>query len=167
MCPSAVFLAPRACFLSGVTVLAPTYQEENLSNPSIAFPLRLRQGLLQKTDEREAYLMLLEIMARTPRGSWPGHSSFGFQEFFSEITKEGLPQESRTRIAEVVAKEINGVLADLGLARYRVDSLVLDPLEKDLLGGESARWAGHVMERRGVTLMLRENGSDRAAGFAL
>lgn len=147
--------------------MAPTYLSENLPNSSIAFPLRLRQGLLQKTDEREAYLTLLGVMARTPRGSWSGHSSFGFHEFFSEITKEGLSQESRTRIAERTAKEINAVLADLGLTRYRVDSLVLDPLESELQGGDRARWMGHAMERRGVTLMLRENGSDRTAGYAL
>lgn len=147
--------------------MARTYLAENLSNPSVAFPLRLRQGLLQKTDERDAYLTLLGIMARTPRGSWPGHPSFGFQEFFSEVTKEGLSQELRTRITEAVAKEINAVLADLGLTRYRVDSLAVDPLEKDLPGGDGMRWTGHTMERRGVTLMLRESGSDRAAGYAL
>ena len=143
-----------------------TSLEKNLSAPSIAFPLRLRQGQLQKADEREAYLMLLEIMARTPRGSWPGHSSFGFSEFFSEITKEGLSRELRTRIAETAAKEINAVLADLGLTRYRVDSLLPDPFERESPSGDG-RWMGHAMERRGVTLMLRENGSDRATGYAL
>jgi len=69
--------------------MAPTVPQENLSPPPIAFPLRLDGGLLQKTNEREAYLLLLGIMARTPRGSWAGHSSFGFHEFFSEITRQG------------------------------------------------------------------------------
>ena len=147
--------------------MAPAYFAENLSSPSIAFPLRLRQGLLQKTDEREAYLTLLGIMARTPRGSWAGHPTFGFHEFFSEVAREGLSEESRTRIAETTAKEINEVLADLGLTHYLVDSLLLEPLEKDARGGERMRWAGHVMERRGTTLMLRESNSDRAAGYAL
>jgi hypothetical protein len=145
--------------------LVPTYFVENLSTPSIAFPLRLSRGLLQKTDERDAYLMLLEIMARTPRGSWAGHSLFGFHDFFSEITKEGLTQESRTRIAQTTANEINMVLADMGLTRYRVDSLVPERAEKD--SGGHALWTGQALERRGVTLMLRENGSDRAAGYAL
>lgn len=145
--------------------MVPTYFAENLSTPSIAFPLRLSRGLLQKTDERDAYLMLLEIMARTPRGSWAGHSLFGFHDFFSEITKEGLTQESRTRIAQTTANEINMVLADMGLTRYRVDSLVPERAEKD--SGEHALWTGQALERRGVTLMLRENGSDRAAGYAL
>jgi len=144
--------------------LVPTYLAENLSNSSIAFPLRLQQGLLQKTDEREAYLMLLGIMARTPRGSWAGHPLFGFQEFFSGIIKEGLSQELRTRMAETTAGEINTVLSDLGLTRYRVDSLVLEPLEKNMQGAWRVE---QTTEGRGVTLMLRETGSDRATGYAL
>lgn len=147
--------------------MAPTYFAENLANPSIAFPLRLQQGLLRKTDEREAYLTLLGIMARTPRGSWTGHPAFGFHEFFSEVAKEDMLEESRLRIAERTAKEINAVLADLGLTHYLVDSLVLDPLEKDTQGGDRAPWTGYMMQKRGTTLMLRKSGSDRAAGYAL
>jgi hypothetical protein len=146
--------------------LIPTYLADNLSSPSIAFPLRLQQGLLQKTDERETYLMLLGIMARTPRGSWPGHPLFGFQEFFLEIARESLSEESRTRMAAATAEEINSVFADLGLTRYRVDSFVLDPLEKDTQP-HRAQWAGRAMGGRGATLMLRETGSDRATGYAL
>jgi hypothetical protein len=127
----------------------------------------MRQGLLQKTDEREAYLMLLGIMARTPRGSWAGHPAFGFREFFSEITKENLTQESRVRVAAVTVGEINAVLIDLGLTRYRVDSLVLDPLQMDMQGSDRARWMGHTIAERGVTLMLHEDSSDRATGYTL
>jgi hypothetical protein len=144
----------------------PTYIAEN-SNTSIAFPLRVRQGLLQKADEREAYLTILGIMARTPRGSWAGHPTFGFQEFFSEVTKEGLTLESRMRMTAITAEEINAVLIDLGLTRYRVDSLLLDPLQKDIQGLDRMQWVGHTIAERGVTLMLRESGSDRAAGYAL
>jgi hypothetical protein len=152
---------------SGAVTLIPTYLAEELSSASIAFPLRLRQGLLQKTVEREGYLMLLGIMARTPRGSWAGHPTFGFQEFFSEISKDGLSQELRMRMAEATAAEINTVLIDLDLTRYRVDSLVLDPLQKDTQEFDRTRWVGRLTEGRGVTLMLRENGSDRASGYAL
>ena len=146
--------------------MIPTYLADNLSNSSITFPLRLQQGLLQKTDEREIYLMLLAIMARTPRGSWAGHPFFGFQEFFPEITRESLTEESRTRMAAATVEEINSVLADLGLTRYRVDSFVLDPREKDTQTNRAQR-VEHTMEGRDVTLMLRETGSDRATGYAL
>jgi hypothetical protein len=147
--------------------LAPAYLADNLANPSIAFPLRLQQGLLQKTDEREAYLTLLGIMARTPRGSWAGHPAFGFHAFFSDVAQESLSEESRTRIAEKTAKEINSVLADLGLTHYLVDLLVLDPLERDTQGGDHTRWTRRMMQKRGTTLLLRESGSDRSAGYAL
>jgi hypothetical protein len=110
--------------------------------------------------------MLLEIMARTPRGSWAGHHLFGFREFFPEVSKKDLSQESRTLLSATTAKEINVVLADLGLTRYRVDSLIPERDEKDF-SGDRARWTGDGMERHGVTLMLRESGSDRAAGYAL
>jgi hypothetical protein len=147
--------------------LAPTYLAENLSNPSITFPLRLRQGLLQKTDERDAYLMMLGIMARTPRGSWPGHPLFGFQDFFPEITDENMSQESRTRMTETITGEINTVLADLGLTRYRVDSLTLEPLERVAQASNGVRPMGYKSEGRNVTLMLREAGSNRATGYVL
>jgi hypothetical protein len=127
----------------------------------------VHQGLLQKTDEREAYLMLLAIMARTPRGSWGGHPLFGFQEFFPAIAKEGLSEESCTRLAAATVDEVNTVLAHLNLTRYLVDSLVLDPLRSHTPQPDSVRWAGGATEERGVTLMLRETGSDRATGYAL
>ena len=146
--------------------MIPTYLADNFSNPSISFPLRLQQGLLRKTDEREAYLILLGIMAKTPRGSWGGHPSFGFQEFFPAITREGLSEESRTQLAAAAVKEINSVLTDLDLIRYNVDSLVLDPLDKNTQSSGS-KSTGRAMEVRGVTLMLREIGNERATGYAL
>src|SRR5258708_40211292 len=109
--------------------------------------------------------MLLGIMARTPRGSWAGHPLFGFQAFFPEITREGLSEESRKRMQVVTVEEINSVLLDLGLTRYRVDSLVLDPPQKDMQQTERTRWAGRAIEGQGATLMLRENGSDHAVGY--
>lgn len=147
--------------------MIPTYCADDLSNPSIAFPLRLQQGLLQKTDERETYLMLLGVMASTPRGSWSGHPFFGFQEFFPEIAKEGLSEESRARIAATTTEQINSVLLELGLTRYRVDSMVLDPLPKDRLQPDGGRGTGRPAEGRGVILMLRESGSDSTVGHAL
>jgi hypothetical protein len=122
-------------------------------------------GLLQKTDEREAYLALLGNMARTPRGSWAGHPSFGFHNFFSDSVKEGLSPESRARMAEVTAKEINAVLSDLGLARYRVASLALEPFERDTRG--NGHWMGHQIGSRGVILRLCESGSDLATEYPL
>lgn len=147
--------------------MIPTYRAGNLSKSSIAFPFRLRHGLLQKTDEREAFLMLIEIMARTPRGSWVGHPAFGFQEFFVETSKEGLSRESRNRIAEATVDEINSVLVDLEVKRYCVDSFIFDPIQKKVHVSDRMRLMGQSREGRGVTLMLRESGTDHAAGYAL
>ncbi len=147
--------------------MIPAYRADNLSSPSIAFPLRLRQGLLQKTDERETYLMLVGTMARTPRGTWAGHPLFGFQEFFPEIAREGLSEESRARMATATAEQINSVLLDLGLTRYRVDSLVLDSPPKESRQSDGMRWTARATEGHGVTILLREQGSDRTVGCAL
>jgi hypothetical protein len=146
--------------------LASTNYAQTVANPPIAFPLRIRKGLLQKSDERDAYLTLIGIMARTPRGSWAGHPAFGFNEFFSEVSREARTQEHRVDLSRNTVEEINAVLADLGLFRYRVESLL--PAEAD---GEPpsnyAAGAARTMAERSMTLMLRELGSDRVDGFLL
>ena len=87
---------------------------------AIAFPLRLNNGLLRKTDERDAFLTVIGIMARTPRGSWPGHSLFGFRDFFSGPA-------IRRQLPDPTIEEINNVLNDLGLTAYRVESIRQEP----------------------------------------
>jgi hypothetical protein len=83
---------------------------------SIAFPLRLRQGQIGKTDERAAFEALLAVMARTPRGSWLGHPLFGFHDFFTGPA-------IRRELPEPTVEEINRVLIDLGLGSYSVTSI--------------------------------------------
>ncbi|GIU77234.1 MAG: hypothetical protein KatS3mg005_0472 [Bryobacteraceae bacterium] len=84
--------------------------------PFIAFPLRLENGFLRRTDEAEAVLRFIEMMARTPAGSWAGCPSFGVRNFFENmrLRPEGL------RLAE---KAINDTLADLGIRHYRLKSI--------------------------------------------
>lgn|GEM_PF-6802003 len=140
---------------------------EGFLSSSIAFPIRMQQGVLQRTDEREAYMTLIGVMARTPRGSWSGHALFGFNEFFSEILKESLSEDSRRTIVQAVVEELNEVLADLGLTRYQVESIVPDPLEREGQASNRPRWSGHSMERRGITLMLRDPNTNSATGYVL
>jgi len=87
---------------------------------SIAFPLRFNHGLLRKTDERDAFLTLIGIMARTPRGSWSGHKLFGFRDFFSGPA-------IRRQLPDPTIEEINRVLGDLGLTSYRVEAIRQEP----------------------------------------
>jgi hypothetical protein len=137
-----------------------------LPGSSIAFPVRLQQGLLQRTDEREAYLALIAVMARTPRGSWPGHPSFGFNEFFREVSNESLTPESRKRITLAAVQEINTVLADLGLTRFQLESLMRDTPEHESLQNPP-QWNGNEMDRRGFSAILRESGATRTIEYAL
>jgi hypothetical protein len=143
---------------------------ENLSRTSIAFPLRMHRGLLQKVDEREAYLTLIGIMARTPPGSWAGHPSFGFRDLFSEIAKDGLSKEDYARLSETATGEINTVLAELGLLRYRVASILPDPMPgttKETEELSSRNLVRREKDRRGVTFILLENGSARVTRLSL
>src|SRR5579864_2356632 len=88
----------------------------------IAFPLRLRHGRLERTEERGGFEAVLGIMARTSRGSWPGHPLFGFHDFFTgSAIRKDLP--------EPTIEEINGVLRDLGLGHYFIISLIREVSE--------------------------------------
>ncbi|WP_158942863.1 hypothetical protein [Granulicella sp. S190] len=140
---------------------------DHLYSLPIAFPLRLQQAQLQKTDARESYLTLLWIMARTPCGSWPGDQHFGFREFFHDVLKDGLSEEQRTRLIDTTVKNINTVMVGLDLRDYCVDSLALEGPPKELQGFERARWLNQSMEAYGVTLTVRERSSDRAYGYSL
>jgi hypothetical protein len=157
---------PQFFVLLGAIALN-TVPAKGLPGSSIAFPIRLHQGLLQRTDELEAYLTIIAVMARTPAGSWPSHTSFGFNEFFREVTKKALAPESRQRITLAAVQKINAVLADLGLRRYVVESLVLDAPEPEAQQRSLPQWSGHEMDRRGFTAILRENVDGRAVECAL
>lgn len=106
-------------------------------------------------------------MARTPRGSWPGHPSFGFNEFFQEIANESLTPESRKNITVAAVQEINTVLADLGLTRFQLESIVPDTPEHESQQSGRPQWSGHEMDRRGFSAILRENGANRTIEYAL
>ncbi|MGH9398448.1 MAG: hypothetical protein ACRD18_16570 [Terriglobia bacterium] len=55
-------------------------------------------------------------MARTPHSSWSGSSHFGLRDFFEEARRRpGLPQ--------LAVQEMNLALEDLGITRYRVESI--------------------------------------------
>lgn len=144
-----------------------TTSGESLPDLSIAFPVRLHRGLLRRTDEREAYLTLIAAMARTPRGSWPGHPLFGFNEFFQKVASESLTPETRKGMSLAAVQEINAVLADLGLTRFQLESIVPDKLEHKSQQNSPEQWSGHEMDRRGFTAILRESGDQHIIEYAL
>lgn len=144
-----------------------TASREGLPASLIAFPLRIERGLLRRTDERDAYLTLIAVMARTPRGSWPGHPEFGFNDLFSEIANPTQSPESRQRVLQSAVQQINSVLADLGLTRYQLESFVPDAADPQSQDNNRAQWIAHGMDRRGITAILREPGIHRAIEYPL
>lgn len=157
---------PLLSTLSGTTALY-TAPGESLPGSSIAFPVRLHRGLLQRTDEQESYLTLIAVMARTPRGSWPGHPLFGFNEFFKKIANESLTPEARKGITAATVQDVKIVLADLGLTRFQLESIAPDRLEHESQQNTFQRWSGHEMDRRGFTAILRESGARHIIEYAL
>jgi len=86
----------------------------------VAFPLRLENGFLRRVDEPSAVLALIEIMARTPHGSWGGSSHFGLRDY--SPGPAGRPELPKTAVAEV-----NQALSDLGIHKYEVESITREP----------------------------------------
>ena len=85
---------------------------------SLAFPMRLQEnGLLRRTERSASVLALLQMMARTPQGSWSGCPQFGLRDLF---------EHSRTRadLPRLATERINVALTDLGLTDYVVTEVV-------------------------------------------
>lgn len=135
--------------------------------PAIAFPIRMPRGLLKKTDERDAYLTMIHWMARTPRGSWPGHPEFGFLEFFQAVHQEGISEAARLVLANQTVAQINMVLADLGLTRYQAFSFLIETIKKTSTEPELKLLSLRDEAGRGVTLLLREAESSETLRLAL
>jgi hypothetical protein len=92
----------------------------------LAFPLRLRQGLLQKTTEQDSFEDLLAIMAATPDQSWVGDPHFGFREYFaSSAARKDLP--------EPMIEDQNKALQNLGLSHF-----VILSVKREIIDNEEA-----------------------------
>ncbi len=85
---------------------------------SLAFPMRLLEnGLLQRDDKTTALLSLLQMMARTPQGSWQACPGFGLRDLFED-------GRQRADLARAAADRINGTLRDLGIDDFSVTEVV-------------------------------------------
>ena len=92
----------------------------------VSFPLRFREAFLRRTDEVDAVLSLIRVMANTPHGSWEGCPHFGIRDFFEQArARPDLPQSA--------IHEVNYALKDLGITGLRVESITRDPrVERDI-----------------------------------
>ena len=69
--------------------------------------------MLRRQDEIASILGLLQVMARTPAGSWAGSPSFGLRDLF-EV------QRNRADLARIALQRLNEVFEDLGITNYVV-----------------------------------------------
>ncbi len=84
---------------------------------SIAFPMRLQEnGFLRREDTTVALVSLLQVMARTPRGSWPACPSFGLRDLF-----ENSRQQADT--GSQAMHRINEAFLDLGITSHIVSEV--------------------------------------------
>ncbi len=85
---------------------------------SLAFPMRLQEnGLLQRDDKTNSLLALLQMMARTPQGSWQACPAFGLRDLFEH-------GRQRADLARIAADRINGTLRELGIGDFTVTEVV-------------------------------------------
>ena len=85
---------------------------------SIAFPLRLEEnGLLRREEAPGSLLSLLQVMARTPAGSWAACPSFGLRDLFED-------GRQRIDVGRLAAERVNQVFEELGIEGYRVSEVV-------------------------------------------
>jgi len=86
----------------------------------LAYPLRLRDGLLVRCSEPQAIVALVEAMARTSAAGWPGSSNFGLRDLLEDARR-------RPALLPTVAAKLNLALADLGVTSYRVETIEQEP----------------------------------------
>ena len=70
-------------------------------------------GLLRREERAVALMSLLQMMARTPQGSWQACPSFGLRDLFES-------NRLRADTARLILGRVNQTLEDLGIDGYRV-----------------------------------------------
>jgi hypothetical protein len=114
----------------------------------VAFPMRLENGFLRRVDGPAAMLALIELMARTPHGSWPGSPHFGLRDYLQA-------SGPRSVAAKTALDEINRALADLEIP-WRVESLT----REEAGGAGSAIFALCLVSGEGRTQVVRLRAQD-------
>lgn len=82
----------------------------------LAFPIRLRDGLLARCSESQAIVSLVQAMARTPDTRWVGGSNFGVRDLLEDVRR-------RPALLPTLVARLNSALADLDVTSYRVEAV--------------------------------------------
>ncbi len=114
---------------------------------SIAFPMRLGEnGLLRRGESTAALIALLQVMARTPQGSWRACPDFGLRDLFEQ-------QRQRADTARLMQQRINKTLRELGITRFLAVEVVrelspgreTDTYSITLEGAQDERLSTHLI----------------------
>ncbi len=85
---------------------------------SLAYPMRLAEnGLLRRESRAASVVALLQMMARTPQGSWQGCPQFGLRDLFED-------KRLRADTARLMLGRVNDTLAELGIQGYTVTEVI-------------------------------------------
>jgi hypothetical protein len=82
----------------------------------LAYPLRLKDGLLSRCNEPQAIVALVQAMARTPAPGWAGSSNFGLRDLLEDARR-------RPALLSSVAAKLNLAFGELGVKSYRVEAI--------------------------------------------
>ena len=86
----------------------------------LAFPMHLQEnGLLRRSEGATSMLALLQMMARTPAGSWSACPGFGLRDLFEQ-------GRQRADVARLVAERINTTFEELGVEGYSVTPVICE-----------------------------------------
>ena len=107
---------------------------------SLAFPMRVQEnGLLRRDERASAVIALLQMMARTPRGSWAACPNFGLRDLFES-------NRQRADTPRLMGERIEATLSDLAITGYHVAEVT-----RELSPGRDTETYAIVLENEGGT----------------
>lgn len=109
---------------------------------SLAIPMRLQDnGLLRRTDRSASVLALLQMMARTPQGSWQASPQFGLRD----LLEQG---RQRADVPRLLRERINADFADLQIG------YVVTEVARELSGNRDADTYAITLENQATAETL-------------
>lgn len=90
----------------------------------LSFPLRVEEGgFLHRSDRSAAILFLMQLMARTPGGSWKACPSFGIRDLLEDA-------RLRADAPRLALERANAALQELGFTEFTVEEIVREVSER-------------------------------------
>lgn len=106
--------------------------------------------MLTRQDRLASVLHLLQVMARTPAGSWPGSENFGLRDLLEGRNRRG-------EIPRIAMDRINYCFEDLGLGEFAVTEFIREDMQQSGLDSYSVTIALVGTEATVTTTVSRED----------